>query len=212
LNCPNELKLLLILSIIQLHTIIKHQACDVIVLFSLSCEQGYKSPVNNHAGTSTITKPFSYYQNPSSVFSSYPAPMPSYQFTPQSYYPPLWMPNSTPVIPPLHSPTTAKTKPIPTWDSISKESMAFFNYPFVASSTAASPISNQGIKFQPFAQSPFAVPNSSSFNAVANNSIGEMGSSIMFGVQAKPWVGEKVHDEGLDDLVKLTLGTGKSRS
>jgi hypothetical protein len=99
----------------------------------------------------------------------------------------MWMSHSTPVIPPLHSPTPTKTKSIPTWGSTSKESKAFFNYPFVASSTPVSPISNQGIKFQPFAQSPFAVPNSSSFNAVANNSIGEMGSSIMFGVQALGW-------------------------
>jgi brassinosteroid resistant 1/2 len=212
LNYPDELKFLLILSIIQLHTIIKHQACDVIVLFSLSCEQGYKSPVNNHAGTSTITKPFSYYQNPSSVFSSFSAPISSYQFTLPSYYPPMWTSHSTPVIPPLHSPTPTKTKSIPTWGSISKESKAFFNYPFVASSTPVSPISNQGIKFQPFSQSPFAVPSSSSFNVVADNSIREMGSSKMFGLQVKPWVGEKVHDEGVDDLVKLTLGTGKSRS
>ncbi|WJX09350.1 Brassinazole-resistant [Trifolium repens] len=147
--------------------------------------KGYKSPVNNHAGTSTITKPFSLITKIQVL---------------------------TPVIPPPNSPTPTKTKPIPTWDSISKESKAFFNYPFVASSTAASPISNQGIKFQPFAQSPFAVPSSSSFNVVADNSIREIGSSKMFGVQAKLWVGEKVHDEGLDDLVKLTLGTGKSRS
>ncbi|CAJ2675548.1 brassinazole-resistant 1-like protein [Trifolium pratense] len=170
----------------------------------------YKSPVNNHAGTSTRTTPFSYYQNPSPVISPFPTPIPSYQFTPMSY-PPLWTSNS--VTPPLHSPTSSTNiKPIPTWDSTSKESMAFFNYPFVASSTLASPISDQSIKFQPFGQSPFAVPNSSSFNVAADNSIREMGSSKLLGMQVKPWVGQKVHDEGVDDLVELTLGTGTSRS
>jgi brassinosteroid resistant 1/2 len=91
--------------------------------------------------------------------------------------------------------------------------MAFSNYPFAASSTPASPTNpslHTPIKFHPFAQSPFAVPTSSSFNAVADNSISEMTSSKMLGVQVKPWVDEKIHDEGLDDL-ELTLGTGKGK-
>ncbi|GAU15331.1 hypothetical protein TSUD_04000 [Trifolium subterraneum] len=163
----------------------------------------------NHAGTSTRTAPFSCNQNPRPVFSPFPTPIPLNQFTSLSY-PPLWISNSAPVTPPLHSPTNIK--PIPTWDSNSKQAMAFFNYPLVASSTSASPISDQSIKFQPFAQSSFAVPSSSSFNVVADKSIREMGSSAMLGMQVKPWVGEKVRDEGLDDLVELTLGTGKSRS
>lgn len=63
------------------------------------------------------------------------------------------------------------------------------------------------------------MPTSPTFNVVKSvvqhgvpdNSIREMRISDEFGVQVKPWVGEKIHDVGLDDL-ELTLGSGKARS
>lgn len=36
-------------------------------------------------------------------------------------------------------------------------------------------------------------------------------SEADFGVQVKPWVGERIHEVGLDDL-ELTLGSGKAPS
>lgn len=46
-----------------------------------------------------------------------------------------------------------------------------------------------------------------------NNAINEIGRSAEFdfgGGQVKPWVGEKIHEVGLDDL-ELTLGSGKAK-
>ena len=65
------------------------------------------------------------------------------------------------------------------------------------------------------------MPTSPTFNLVnpvaqrnvPDKSIQEMrrNSEEEFGVQVKPWVGEKIHEVGLDDL-ELTLGSGKARS
>ena len=157
--------------------------------------------------------------------------------------PPLRISNSAPVTPPLSSPTSRNPKPIPTWESIAKESMSSFNYPFFAASAPASPThrhlytpatipecdesdtstieSGQWLKFQAFGPSASAVPTSPTFNLVnpvaqrnvPDKSIQEMrrNSEEEFGVQVKPWVGEKIHEVGLDDL-ELTLGSGKTSS
>lgn len=76
------------------------------------------------------------------------------------------------------------------------------------------------MKFQAFAPSASVFPTSPTFNLVKpviphrmpDNSIQVMRtSSEEFGVQVKPWVGEKIHEVALDDL-ELTLGSGKVRS
>jgi len=76
------------------------------------------------------------------------------------------------------------------------------------------------MKFQAFGPSASTLPASPTFNlvkplvphGVPDNSIQEMRtSSEEFGVQVKPWVGEKIHEVALDDL-ELTLGSGKVRS
>lgn len=202
--------------------------------------------------------------------SSFPSPIPSYQISPSSSsfpspfrlegdnasslipyihnvipgsLPPLRISNSAPVTPPLSSPTSRNPKPIPTWESIAKESMTSFNYPFFAASAPASPThrqlytpatipecdesdtstieSGQWLKFQAFAPFASAMPTSPTFNlikpvtqhSVPDNSIQEArrSSEGEFGVQVQPWVGEKIHEVGLDDL-ELTLGSGKARS
>lgn len=121
------------------------------------------------AGTSTRITPYSS-QNPSPPSSSFPSPIPSYQASPSSSsfpspsrndannssflipylcnaipssLPPLRISNSAPVTPPLSSPTSRNAKPIPNWDSIAKQSMASFNYPFGAISAPASPTHRQ---------------------------------------------------------------------
>ncbi|KAK7409979.1 hypothetical protein VNO78_00431 [Psophocarpus tetragonolobus] len=217
-------------------------------------------------GTSTRNSPFS---------SQNPSPIPSYQVTPSSSsfpspsrldannpsnlipyirhafpasLPPLRISNSAPVTPPLSSPTSRNPKPIPTWDSIAKASMASsFNHthhPFFAASAPASPThrhlyapptipecdesdtstveSGQWLNFQPFPPSLSAIPISPTFNFIKpvvsqqhklnfpDNGIQEMrNSEAEFGVQVKPWVGERIHEVGLDDL-ELTLGSGKT--
>lgn len=85
--------------------------------------------------------------------------------------------------------------------------------------------SGQWWNFQSFAPSASAMkPTSPTFNLVrpvaqhilhGNNPIQEMtrDTESEFGAQVKvkPWVGEKIHEVGLDDL-ELTLGSGKPRS
>ncbi|KAF8114363.1 hypothetical protein N665_0039s0122 [Sinapis alba] len=67
--------------------------------------------------------------------------------TPSSL-PPLRISNSAPVTPPVSSPTSRNLKPLPTWESLTKQSMAnaarqrmpsSFNYPFYAVSAPTSP-------------------------------------------------------------------------
>ncbi|WVY91123.1 hypothetical protein V8G54_036637 [Vigna mungo] len=232
--------------------------------------KGCKPPLANGVGNSMRNVPFCSSQSPSPFSSSYPSPIPSYQVSPSSSsfpspfrldvdkdnvsnlipyirnaslsLPPLRISNSAPVTPPLSSPTSRNPKPIPTWESIAKESMASFNYPLFAASAPASPThrhlytpatipecdesdtstceSNQWMKFQAFGPSASTLPASPTFNlvkplvphGVPDNSIQEMRtSSEEFGVQVKPWVGEKIHEVALDDL-ELTLGSGKVRS
>ncbi|KAK7351692.1 hypothetical protein VNO77_11313 [Canavalia gladiata] len=83
--------------------------------------------------------------------------------------------------------------------------------------------SGQWLNFQTFAPSASALPISPTLNFVkpvnqqhnmpGNTAIQEMTSSQVaeFGVQVKPWVGERIHEVGLDDL-ELTLGSGKTPS
>ncbi|KAL2346341.1 hypothetical protein Fmac_000341 [Flemingia macrophylla] len=214
------------------------------------------------AGTSTRNTPFSS-QNPSPLSSSIPSPIPSYQVSPSSSsflspshldannasnlipyirhafpasLPPLRISNSAPVTPPLSSPTSRNLKPIPTWDSIAKASMAMassFNlrghhhHPFFAASAPASPThrhlyppppipecdesdsstveSGQWLNFQPF---PAALPVSPTLNFI-KPVISQQHNEESIPVQVKPWVGERIHEVGLDDL-ELTLGSGKN--
>lgn len=232
--------------------------------------KGCKPPPMDMAGTSTKITPYSS-QNPSPLSSSFPSPIPSYQVSPSSSsfpspsrnnannssillpflrnaipssLPPLRISNSAPVTPPLSSPTSRNAKPIPNWESIAKESMASFSYPFGAISAPASPThrqfhtpatipecdesdsstidSGQWMNFQAFMLSTSTMPTSPTFNLVRpltqqiipNNAINEKGRSTEFdfgGGQVKPWVGERIHEVGLDDL-ELTLGSGKAKS
>ncbi|KAJ1384929.1 hypothetical protein SESBI_42078 [Sesbania bispinosa] len=85
--------------------------------------------------------------------------------------------------------------------------------------------SGQWLNFQAFAPSAPAMPISPTLNFIKpatasqqqnlqpdNNRIQEMRSSeAEFGVPVKPWVGERIHEVGLDDL-ELTLGSGKAPS
>ncbi|RID56102.1 hypothetical protein BRARA_G03325 [Brassica rapa] len=99
------------------------------------------------------------------------SPIPSYQVSPSSSrgepnnssttffpflrngaVPSLRISNSCPVTPPLSSPSSKNAKPLPTWDSIAKQSMvnankkqsmASFNYPFYAVSAPTSPTRRQ---------------------------------------------------------------------
>ncbi|RDX63712.1 Protein BRASSINAZOLE-RESISTANT 1, partial [Mucuna pruriens] len=231
-------------------------------------------------GTSTRNTPFSS-QNPSPLSSSFPSPIPSSSSFPSpsrldannasnlipyirhafpASLPPLRISNSAPVTPPLSSPTSRNPKPIPTWDSIARASMAssfshnhnnnhihIHNRPFFAASAPASPThrhlyapptipecdesdtsstfeSAQWLNFQAFAPSASAssVPISPTWNFIKPvvsqqhkhnlpaDRIQEMrNSEPEFGVQVKPWVGERIHEVGLDDL-ELTLGSGKA--
>ncbi|CAJ1973326.1 unnamed protein product [Sphenostylis stenocarpa] len=243
--------------------------------------KGCRAPApGDGVGTSTRNTPFSS-QNPSPLSSSFPSPIPSYQVSPSSSsfpspsrldennasnlipyirhsfsasLPPLRISNSAPVTPPLSSPTSRNPKPIPTWDSIVKASMASSfnhhrqNHPFFAASAPASPThrhlhapptipecdesdtstveSGQWLNFQAFAPHVSAVPISPTLNFIKpvvsqqqkqnlnlpDNRIQEMrNSEVQFGVQVKPWVGERIHEGGLDDL-ELTLGSGKTLS
>ncbi|KAH0912975.1 hypothetical protein HID58_036296 [Brassica napus] len=64
-----------------------------------------------------------------------------------SSLPPLRISNSAPVTPPVSSPTSRNPKPLPTWESLTKQAMAnaarqsvsSFNYPFYAVSAPTSP-------------------------------------------------------------------------
>ncbi|KAM5564817.1 protein BRASSINAZOLE-RESISTANT 1 [Rosa sericea] len=236
--------------------------------------KGFKPPPTDTPGTSTKVTPYSSL-NPSPLSSSFPSPIPSYQASPSSSsfpspsrcfdatnssnlfpnlrsaipssLPPLRISNSAPVTPPLSSPNSRKCQPIPNWDSIAKQSMASFNYPFYAVSAPASPTrhqhqlhtpptifecdesdtstveSGQWMNFQKFATALSARPTSPTFNLVKPftaqqnlpaNGMAEMGRGSEFeflGEQVKPWVGERIHEVGLDDL-ELTLGNGKARS
>jgi brassinosteroid resistant 1/2 len=78
------------------------------------------------------------------------------------------------------------------------------------------------MNFQAFMLSTSTMPTSPTFNLVRpltqqiipNNAINEKGRSTEFdfgGGQVKPWVGERIHEVGLDDL-ELTLGSGKAKS
>ncbi|KAG6624831.1 hypothetical protein I3843_16G055700 [Carya illinoinensis] len=79
----------------------------------------------------------------------------------------------------------------------------------------------QWMNFQAFKLSAAAVPTSPTFNLMkpptlqtVPNVINERGrgTEFDFGVgQVKPWVGERIHDVGLDDL-ELTLGSGKAKN
>ncbi|KAH0875922.1 hypothetical protein HID58_073284 [Brassica napus] len=105
---------------------------------------------------------------PSPLSSAFQSPIPSYQVSPSSSrgepnnstffpflrngaVPSLRISNSCPVTPPLSSPSSKNAKPLPTWDSIAKQSMvnankqsmASFNYPFYAVSAPASPTRRQ---------------------------------------------------------------------
>lgn len=82
--------------------------------------------------------------------------------------------------------------------------------------------SGHWVSFQKFTPSATVMPTSPTFNLVKpvsqqifpSNAITETvrGSEFDFGGrQVKPWVGEKIHEVGLDDL-ELTLGNGKARS
>ncbi|BFG20514.1 hypothetical protein CerSpe_067880 [Prunus speciosa] len=172
--------------------------------------------------------------------SSYPSPSrfdPSTNSSNPSHYPcsaiPLSLPplrnsNGAPVTPPLSSPTSRNPNPIPNWDSIAKQSMAFSDYSFYAVSVSASPTrhklhfpagtipecdvsdtstfdSGQWVCFQRFAPSLSVMPASPTFNlvkpVVAHQNLSD--SEIP---KVKPWIGEKIHEVGLDDL-ELTLGT-----
>lgn len=234
--------------------------------------QGCKPSPSDVAGTSTKVTPYTS-QNPSPMSSTFASPIHSYQVSPSSSsfpspsrmdpncnpsnlipylrnaipqsLPPLRISNSAPVTPPLSSPTSKNPKPIPIWESIAKESMASFNYPFYAVSAPASPTRHQfhipaatipecdesdtsstvdsghWLSFKKFAISS-AVPTSPTFNLVRpvaqqncpSNAVADAGRGSEFdfgGEQVKPWVGEKIHDVGLDDL-ELTLGSGKTRN
>ncbi|XLR29142.1 hypothetical protein S83_057042 [Arachis hypogaea] len=92
------------------------------------------------------------------------------------------------------------------------------------SDTSSTIESGQWLKFQAFGPSASAMPTSPTFNLVnpvaAQHYVPDkaiqglrISSAEEFGVQpqVKPWVGEKIHEVGLDDL-ELTLGSGKARS
>ncbi|BAT82731.1 hypothetical protein VIGAN_03278800 [Vigna angularis var. angularis] len=231
---------------------------------------GSKPPLANGAGISMRNILFSSSQNPSPFSSSHPSPIPSYQVSPSSSsfpspfrldvdkdnvsnlipyirnaslsLPPLRISNSAPVTPPLSSPTSRNPKPIPTWESIAKESMTSFNYPLFAASAPASPThrhlytpatipecdesdtstceSSQWVKFQAFAPSASVFPTSPTFNlvkpvvppGVPDNSIQEMRTS-------SEEIGVQVMPwvgerihEVALDDLELTLGSGKVRS
>ncbi|KAA3484607.1 protein BRASSINAZOLE-RESISTANT 1-like [Gossypium australe] len=172
---------------------------------------GCKPPPIDIGGSSSKITPFSS-QNPSPLSSAFPSPIPSCQVSPSSSsypsptrfdannpstllpflrnaipssLPPLRISNSAPVTPPLSSPTSRNPKPLPNWETIAKESMASFNYPFYAVSAPASPThrhfhapatipecdesdtstveSGQWISFQKFAPSTSQVPTSPTF-------------------------------------------------
>ncbi|XP_027354459.1 protein BRASSINAZOLE-RESISTANT 1 isoform X2 [Abrus precatorius] len=147
--------------------------------------------------------------------------------------PPLRISNSAPVTPPLSSPTSRNPKPIPTWDSpffaasapASPTHRHLYTPPTIPEcdeSDTSTVESGQWLNFQAFAPSASALPISPTLNFIkpvskqlnlpGDNRIQEMRSSeAEFGVQVKPWVGERIHEVGLDDL-ELTLGSGKTPS
>ncbi|KAJ8762322.1 hypothetical protein K2173_007479 [Erythroxylum novogranatense] len=131
--------------------------------------KGCKPPPIDIVGASTRATPYCS-QNPSPLSSSFPSPIPSYQASPSSSsfpsptrgdnnassnllpflrnvipasLPPLRISNSAPVTPPISSPTSRHSKPIPYWESIAKQSIASLNYPFYAVSAPASPTHRQ---------------------------------------------------------------------
>ncbi|CAF2084254.1 hypothetical protein BRARA_F01369 [Brassica rapa] len=131
--------------------------------------KGHKPLPGDMAGSSSRATPYSssYNQSP------FESPILSYQVSPSSSsfpspsrgdnistifpflrnggipssLPPLRISNSAPVTPPVSSPTSKHPKPLPTWESFTKQSMAIaakqsmssFNYPFYAVSAPASP-------------------------------------------------------------------------
>lgn len=165
-----------------------------------------RPPPIDIGSSSTRITPYSS-QNPSPLSSAFASPAPSYPTSPTradannhanllpflrnaipSSLPPLRISNSAPVTPPLSSPTK-HPKPVPNWESIARESMSTFNYPFYAISAPASPIhrhlyapaatihecdesdtstvdSGQWISFQKFAPSASGMPTSPTFNLV----------------------------------------------
>lgn len=122
------------------------------------------------AGSSSRATPYSSYNQ-----SPFESPIHSYQASPSSSsfpsprggdthnistifpfyrnggFPPLKTSNSAPVTPPVSSPTSRNTKPLPTWESLTRQSMAnaarqrtsSFNYPFYAVSAPASPTNHR---------------------------------------------------------------------
>ncbi|KAF7829698.1 protein BRASSINAZOLE-RESISTANT 1-like [Senna tora] len=151
--------------------------------------------------------------------------------------PPLRISNSAPVTPPLSSPTSRNHKPIPTWDSFNYPLFAVSapaspthrhlytppTIPECDESNTSTIDSSQWLNFHSFASPASAVPISPTFNLVKpavhhilhNNPVQDMkrGSAAEFVVQLKPWVGEKIHEVGLElDDLELTLGSGKARS
>ncbi|CAN6722176.1 unnamed protein product [Malus baccata var. baccata] len=214
--------------------------------------KGLKPSQTDTPAASTKISPYS---------SLNPSPIPSYQVSPSSssypsptrfdpvtnssnpiHYlrsaippslPPLRISNSAPVTPPLSSPTSRRPNPIPNWDTIAKQSMASFDYPFYAVSAPASPTrqhhphptaatipecdesdastvdSGQWVCFQRFAPSLSAMPASPTFSLV-KPAFPQQNIPADQIPDVKPWIGEKIHEVGLDDL-ELTLGNGKAR-
>nr|KYP64568.1 Protein BRASSINAZOLE-RESISTANT 1 [Cajanus cajan] len=163
------------------------------------------------AGTSSRNTPFS---------SQNPSPIPSYQVSPSSSsfpspsrldgnnasnlipyirhafpasLPPLRISNSAPV--PTHR-HLYPPPPIPECDE----------------SDSSTVESGQWLNFQAFPPSVSAMPISPTLNfikPVVNQQHNLPIQEERIGVQVKPWVGERIHEVGLDDL-ELTLGSGKT--
>ena len=134
--------------------------------------QGHKPLPDDMAGSSSRATPYSSYNQ-----SPFESPILSYQVSPSSSafpspsrsgdthnistifpflrngginpssLPPLRISNSAPVTPPVSSPPSRNPKPLPTWESLTKQTMAnaarqsvsSFNYPFYAVSAPTSP-------------------------------------------------------------------------
>ncbi|CAN6901157.1 unnamed protein product [Brassica oleracea var. botrytis] len=134
--------------------------------------KGHKPLPDDMAGSSSRATPYSSYNQ-----SPFESPILSYQVSPSSSafpspsrggdthnistifpflrngginpssLPPLRISNSAPVTPPVSSPPSRNPKPLPTWESLTKQTMAnaarqsvsSFNYPFYAVSAPTSP-------------------------------------------------------------------------
>ncbi|KAL9248455.1 BRASSINAZOLE-RESISTANT 1-like protein [Drosera capensis] len=205
-------------------------------------------------------------QVPSPLSSAFQSPIPSYQPSPSSsaipsptrndvnpsshpfsflcnsipsHFPPLRISNSAPVTPLLSSPRTSKQHF--NFETIAKESMAAFGYPFLAESAPSSPTrypnitpptiiecdesdssnSGQWISFKRFARPPILTSPASSlvkpkFQQMNLNELVQDRARVDPRLQpesmgVKAWEGERIHDVGMEDL-ELTLGNAKARS